>query len=788
MKIKVSSIIFLFLLSTQLFGQSGTGSIKGNIVSFENEPISGASIQFQNTDIRTKTDSDGSFIFKAIPAGTYILIVSNVGYTASKQDLIIRPGKTIILNLQLSKSKQELKEVVISGIKNQYQVQNSSSSTRMDIPLLSTPQSVQIVSTQAIKDRQAFTLNEIAGTFTGMKANNGNGSFNMRGFTAYSPTDASFLLYNGIRGNLFLWSQQPLLYNVESVELLRGPSGALFSEGAPGGVVNFITKKPMAQSRYGMELSLGSWNFRRVSLDLTGPLSADKKLLYRTIIGYDKSKSFRDGQNKENIFIAPSLTYLFSDRTDLNLEINYAYQKTVQQYDNGTFIRTRPDGTFDFNYYPDHLTVQSPTDYGKTHNASATLTFNHRFNDRLKMTAVQRLVNNILDYTDHIPVGKIKNDSISRGYQDWETNRFSLQTTAYLTYETKTGPLKHQLTGGADYNRYGWTKNDYQYKAASRISIFNPDYSNDPPAASVEAEESDDNKRITNLIGLYLQDQISLGTQLKALLSLRYDSYNAKETPLSMRDNKQGDELQASGLIPRVGLVYLPAENMSVYATYLKSFNPQTSNNVLSGGPFPTRKATQYEIGYKGDFFNRQLSTNVSLYQINYANILAPAPTEQNSHRQAAIDGTRSRGFEFTAIGTIQNFNIIAGYAYNEHLILSTSAFGKKGDRFNNAPKHMVNLWLKYNVNTGLVKGLGIAGGLRYVSDQVGLISNQNFLFPEYTVLDAAINYRKGRYNLQFNAYNLTDKHYFTGSRSGTVTGGLGDPFNYRIGLSYQIR
>ena len=788
MKIKVSSIIFLFLLSTQLFGQSGTGSIKGNIVSFENEPISGASIQFQNTDIRTKTDSDGSFIFKAIPAGTYILIVSNVGYTASKQDLIIRPGKTIILNLQLSKSKQELKEVVISGIKNQYQVQNSSSSTRMDIPLLSTPQSVQIVSSQAIKDRQAFTLNEIAGTFTGMKANNGNGSFNMRGFTAYSPTDASFLLYNGIRGNLFLWSQQPLLYNVESVELLRGPSGALFSEGAPGGVVNFITKKPMAQSRYGMELSLGSWNFRRASLDLTGPLSADKKLLYRAIIGYDKSKSFRDGQNKENIFIAPSLTYLFSDRTDLNLEINYAYQKTVQQYDNGTFIRTRPDGTFDFNYYPDHLTVQSPTDYGKTHNASATLTFNHRFNDRLKMTAVQRLVNNILDYTDHIPVGKIKNDSISRGYQDWETNRFSLQTTAYLTYETKTGPLKHQLTGGTDYNRYGWTKNDYQYKAASRISIFNPDYSNDPPAASVEAEESDDNKRITNLIGLYLQDQISLGTQLKALLSLRYDSYNAKETPLSMRDNKQGDELQASGLIPRVGLVYLPAENMSVYATYLKSFNPQTSNNVLSGGPFPTRKATQYEIGYKGDFFNRQLSTNVSLYQINYANILAPAPTEQNSHRQAAIDGTRSRGFEFTAIGTIQNFNIIAGYAYNEHLILSTSAFGKKGDRFNNAPKHMVNLWLKYNVNTGLVKGLGIAGGLRYVSDQVGLISNQNFLFPEYTVLDAAINYRKGRYNLQFNAYNLTDKHYFTGSRSGTVTGGLGDPFNYRIGLSYQIR
>lgn len=788
MKIKVFSIIFFLLLGTRLFAQSGTGSLNGNIISFQDEPISGASIQLQHTGISTRTDSNGNFSLHDIPVGTYVLIVSNIGYTANKQNLIIKPGKVSIVNLQLSKSKQQLKEVVISGVKNTYQVKNSSTSTRLDLPLLTTPQSIQIVSSQTIKDRQSFTLNEVAGTFTGMKANNGNGSFNMRGFTAYSPTDASFLLYNGIRGNLFLWSQQPLLYNVESVELLRGPSGAMFSEGAPGGLINFITKKPMLQNSYNVELSLGSWNFRRASLDLTGPLSRNKKLLYRTIIGYDRSKSFRDDQDKENIFLAPSLTYLFSSNTDLNLEVNYAYQKTVQQYDNGTFIRTRPDGTFDFNYYPDHLTVQSPTDYGKTHNSSATVTFSHRFNDRLKMTAVQRVVNNILDYTDHIPVGKIKNDSIGRGYQDWETNRFSLQSTAYLSFETKTGPIKHHLTGGADYNRYGWTKNDYQYKAASRISIFNPDYHNDPPPSSVPAEESDDNKRITNLIGLYLQDQVSIGRQWKALLSLRYDSYNAKETPLSIRDNKQGDELQASGLIPRIGLVYLPAENISIYGTYLKSFNPQTSNNVLSGGPFPTRKASQYEIGYKGDFFSQQLSTSVSLYQIKYANILAPAPTEENSHRQAAIDGTRSRGIEFSVTGTLQNFNIIAGYAYNEHTILSTSAFGKKGDRFNNAPKHMANLWLKYSLRTGVIKGLGLATGLRYVSDQVGLISNQNFIFPEYTVLDAAINYRRGRYNIQFNAYNLTDKHYFTGSRSGTVTAGLGDPFNYRVGLSYQIK
>lgn len=683
---------------------------------------------------------------------------------------------------------QRLKEVEVKRQKPRYQISRSSSATRTEQPLLLSPQSIQVMSTEALADRQAFTLNEIAGTFTGMKANNGNGSFNMRGFTAYSPSDASFLLYNGLRGNLFLWSQQPLLYNIEAVELLRGPSGALFSEGAPGGVINFITKKPLAESAARIELSLGSWNFRRAALDLGGPLTRNKKLLYRANIGYDRGESFRNDQDKENIFLAPSLTYVFDENTDLNLEINYARQKAVQQYDNGTFIKTNPDGSFDFNYYPARLTVQSPSDYGRTSNSSATLSFNHRFNEKLKLTVVQRAVRNVLDYTDHIPQGPIRNDSISRGYQDWETDRFSLQTTAYANYNLKTGLLRHEFVFGADYNRYGWTQNDYLYKASTRISIFNPDYRNDPPAADAEVLESDDNKRITNLGGAYIQDQISFGKRLRALLSLRYDNYDAKETPLSARDGKQGDALHAAGWIPRLGLVYLPAANLSIYGTFLRSFNPQTSNNALAGGPFPTRTATQYELGSKAELLKGQLSAVFSAYQIDYANILTAAPTPENSHRQAAIDGTRSRGLEFSLGGSIQQFNIIAGYAFNEHVLRSSSAYGQKGDRFANAPKHMANLWLKYNVAGNAMKGLGIAGGVRYVGDQVGLIGNQNFIFPEYTVFDAAINYQHKRYNIQLNAYNLGDKHYFTGSRSGTTTAGLGDPFNIRLGLSYQIR
>lgn len=787
---KIKYILLLFLtagICLHSTAQSGLGSLSGRILNAEQQAITGASVTLQGTALGTITDADGQFVLTGITPGAYILSVSNVGYTAYTESLRISKGKNAFLNLQLSESKQELEEVLVSAAKNRYQVLSSNSSTRSNTPLLSTPQSVQVVSSEVLRDRQAFTLNEIAGSMTGMKANNGNGNFQIRGFTAYSPNDASFLLYNGIRGNLFLWSQQPLLYNIESVELLRGPSGALFSEGSPGGVVNFVTKKPLTEKRATVDLSLGSWAFGRASVDFTGPIDREKKLLYRAIVGYDRSESFRDYQEKKNLFIAPSLTYLVNSRSSLNLELNYAYSKAVQQYDNGSFIYTRPDGSFDFNHYPNNLTIQSPTDYGKTRNMSATLTFDHQISDNLKLTVVERAVRNVLDFTDHIPVGRIRNDSISRGYQDWLTDRFSLQTTAFATYTAKTGGIGHQIIVGTDYNRYGWTENDYQYKSSTRISILNPDYTGSVPDASVPADESDDNKRVTNLIGGYIQDQVSIGNKLKVLLSLRYDNYNAKETPLSDRDNKQGDELQASGWIPRIGVVYLPVSNVSIYGTYLKSFNPQTSNNVLAGGPFPTRKATQYEVGSKADVLDNRLSATLSLYQINYANILTAAPTDENSHRQAAIDGTRSRGGEFSLTGHVGPLSLITGYAFNEHVLVSTTTYGKKGDRFANAPKHQINFWGKYALPSKLLKGFSVAAGMRYVSDQVGLLSNQNFVFPSYTVLDAALSYQRQRFQVQLNAYNLANKHYFTGSRSGMTLAGLGDPFNVRLGVSYQI-
>ncbi|CAG5075037.1 Metal-pseudopaline receptor CntO [Dyadobacter sp. CECT 9623] len=782
-----SIILLLIITSLAQIGFAQNSSLSGYILSFEKQPLKDVSVSLQNTSLSALTNEKGYFMIRQVPPGIYTLAASTMGYSALKQNVLIEPQKPAILDLQLSENHNELQEVVIIGIGNQYKTNTSSIATRTDIPLLETPQSVQVISRQVIKDRQAFTLNDIAPLMTGVKANNAMGGFSLRGFTGYNPNDASFTTFNGIRGTLYLWSQQPLLYNIEAVEVLRGPASVLFSEGMPGGVINFITKKPQTEKRFEFTAAYGSWNAARISADATGPLSKNGKLLYRAIVGYDRTNSFRDYQKVENIFVAPSLTYQFSSKTNLNLEINYAHEKSVQQYDRGVYVKDNGNGTYDFDYYPKNLTVQSPSDFGKTNNTSATLTFDHRFDQNLSLAVVQRYVRSRFNFADHFVSGAIRNDSISRSYSLWDYDQFNAQTSVYANYKFGTGWIKHSILVGVDYNRFGWSKNDYRSSPTTRISILNPDYTNDVPAVNPAVDYYDDNKQATNLIGGYVQDQISFGTRFKALLSVRHDDYSLVQTPLSARDDLQGDASEANAWLPRFGLVYLPLPNISLYGSYTKSFAPQLSNSGGAGGPFPPRKAEQFEIGYKGDFFKNQLSTMVAVYNINYNNILAADPSTDNPNRQTVVPGTRSKGLEVTLQGNIKGLSILTGYAYNDHQLTSTSTIGKDGDRYVNAPHHIANVLLKYNFRGTTLNGLGVGLGGRYTSDQVGNLARQTFVVPSSKVLDALANYEMRRFNFQLNVYNFTNARYFNGGLSRNTVASLGNPINFRFGISYTI-
>ncbi|UCJ08573.1 TonB-dependent receptor [Chitinophaga pendula] len=681
---------------------------------------------------------------------------------------------------------KELSEVVVAGDKgNHYHTRYSNTGSRVQTLQIATPQSIQPIPQQLLQDRQSITLNDLSNVMTGVKANNGMGAFSMRGFTGYYPFGSSYLLFDGIRGNLFLWSQQPLLYNIERVEVLKGPASVLYSEAMPGGVINMVTKQPLSTQQTQLSATYGRYDQVRLMADATGPLNKRKNLLYRFVAGYDQSHSFRDYQFQQNILLAPTISWQPTARTTIKAAINYNYARAVQQYDRGAYVLSLPDGSFDFQSVPAHLTPQSPTDYGKLHNRSATLTFTHTFHPRLQLTIMERYVRNSFDYTDHIPLKAVTKDSVERGFQDWLYEQYSWQTTAFLHYKTRLARMQHSILFGIDYNNYGWLKNDYRYAKAPTINIYHPDYSKDQPA-TYNYDYFDDNKQAIQLLGFYVSDEISITKKLIVNLGLRYDNYRLRQTPLSAKDATQGNRSDADAFIPRAGLVYRLQENMSVYGSYSQSFTPQNSNNTRNGGPFPPRKAVQYELGYKTDLLP-QLSLTAALYQINYRNILAPAPAADNPNRQIALEGSRSRGAELTLQGQYRQWDIVAGYAFNDHTLISDSELGKKGARFNNAPQHMANCWLTYRLPEGKLKGWHISGGTRYVSEQVGIISKPQFVLPAYMIWDMALGYTIRKIGIQVNADNITNRRYFTGGFSNTATAAIGQPFQVRAGINVSL-
>jgi iron complex outermembrane receptor protein len=152
------------------------------------------------------------------------------------------------------------------------------------------------------------------------------------------------------------------------------------------------------------------------------------------------------------------------------------------------------------------------------------------------------------------------------------------------------------------------------------------------------------------------------------------------------------------------------------------------------------------------------------------------------------VDGTRSKGFEVTIQGNIKDLSIIAGYAYNDHLVTQDNSISKQGFRFLNAPRNIGNIWLNYQFCKTALRGIGIGIGGRYISDQVGNISTQKYLVPESTVLDASLSYSIKQFSFQTNVYNFTDQRYFNGGLSRIPYSSLGNPINVRLGIGYLIK
>src|SRR5690606_34070127 len=427
--------------------------------------------------------------------------------------------------------------------------------TKVATPIKELPQSISYITKELINDQQAFRTGEVVKNISGINQFSGYDDFTLRGFRSSNQ------LINGLRAGSNFWTQ-PLNFNLERIEVIKGPASALFANSDPGGTINRVTKKPLDEDRKSIQFSTGSFNTYRAALDFTGPMNEQKNLLYRLNLAYQDTESFRILQGRTDIMIAPSFTFLPSDKTSVNFDMVY----TIGQgrLDRGQPIFGATAGT-DLYSTPISMAIGKVDDYLNEDNLFITASLQHKFSKRTSLNVSYMKFSVKEDLMEH----RTSNQFGLNGDGEEIPTLMGMQTikrmqknytdnaSIYLVTDLETGSISHKVLLGYDYIQSvsplgNATQNARGYLTADGNSVINsydpanknayklnglgnpvpnvPHFDLANPAYTISNAESyiytnsmlAPSKYMVN--GFYIQDQIDMG-RLKLLLGLRQEYY-----------------------------------------------------------------------------------------------------------------------------------------------------------------------------------------------------------------------------------------------------------------------
>lgn len=810
---------FFFLVAVQFLGgmvYAQSGSIRGTIQSSQRQPIEFANVAVKGTSTGSSTDQDGKFVIENVPAGNQTLVISSIGYTTLTRSITVSADQTSSVDFVLIESSEQLQEVEITGRKERtYKNTSSFAGTKTETPLKLVPQAISYVTKEVIDDQQAFKTSDVLKNLSGVNVFSFyNNDFSLRGFRA------SNALINGLRDPTNSWSQS-LLPNVERVEVIKGPASALFANSDPGGTVNTVTKKPLDESRKAISFATGSFNTFRITGDFTGPMDEEKTLLYRLNMAYQNTQSFRVLQGGQDIVVAPSVSFIPTDKTRVN--IDFVYSRSNSRLDRGQPIFGASAGT-DLYSTPISFAIGKENDYAHEVNLYTTASIQHKFSDRFSFNASymkflydedlleHRTSNRYAVDADGVEIPTLMEmQTIRRKRKNYNDN-----ITVYFVGDLNTGPLTHKLLAGYDYIQNlspvgGSNYNATGYRNAANdgiIKTYNPanrdNYliQNNRPVPNVpHFDLSNPSYAISEISGyfnvsspqavtkyyvsgMYVQDQISWG-KVQALLAFRQEYY----TDILNYQKPNSENVEQKAFIPRFGLVYTPIEPISVYATYSQGYQPQSAGTIGDperfGGPFDPLTSTMYEGGLKTEFLSKLLSINLAAYHIELNNILINANDPQNPDLLRQLGQQQARGIELDVYGQVlPNLSVTANLAINKTFITESENEAEIGDILPNAPRHQGGIWAKYTFTMPTLKGIGVGAGANYVSSRTTF--SDILTLPSYVVADVALYYTIDRFRLSANLNNVFNKTHWVG---GYDFNRLfpGTPRNFLIGVGYTF-
>ncbi|MEM1256679.1 MAG: TonB-dependent receptor [Cyanobacteria bacterium P01_H01_bin.21] len=680
--------------------------------------------------------------------------------------LSITPGVA-----QVDESEETLRLVVTGEEGSRYVEPNTSTATRTDTPLRDIPQSIQVIPREVLEDQQVIRLGDalrnVSGVVRGEQISGGP-RFITRGFIdAVILRDGLRQSFGGTRSGF------AELSNLESIEVLKGPASILVGNVEPGGVINLVSKQPLSEPFYNLEFQGGNRELISPSIDLSGPLTDDGRLLYRLNALYRNENSFRDFDTEiERFFIAPTLSWQISDRTDLTLRLEYRDDEAPADLGLVALGDEVADIPFD-------RVIGEQDDIDREEDLQIAYNFEHRFSDRWKLRNSFSYRNRQENFSGTFASSPDETTGdLTFNFATLVTDPqevFDLQTN--VVGEFNTGSVEHKVLVGVDLfreNRESTTRFDVFNPIT--FNIFDPVYGTIPRPSEEDIPISASQTLRQDALGIYLQDQITLLDNLKLLAGVRYDTVEQEtvRNPTFFNPNTSESTINDDAFTPRVGLVYQPSEEISLYGSYSTSFVPNSATTV-DGEIIEPQRGEQFEIGIKTELLEGTLIGNLALFHITKQNV--PTTDPDNFRASLPTGEQRSQGIELDIAGEIfPGWNIIANYAYTDADITSDNR-GNEGNRLTGVPEHNFNLWNTYDIQAGPLEGLGLGLGVNYVGERFGDDAN-TFTADGYFLTNAAISYKRDNWRAALNIRNLFDVDYIeSAGRTRTIGIGPGEPF-----------
>lgn len=654
-----------------------------------------------------------------------------------------------------------------------YRATRSSTFTKTDTPLKEVPASISVIPEALIKDQAMSGMADVLRYVPGAHGTQGEGNRDqvmLRGIN----TTADFFV-DGVRDDMQIFRD---LYNLERVEVLKGPGGMAFGRGGAGGVINRVVKKPQFGHIGEAGISLGSDSRLRGSVDLGDKANASSA--WRLNAMAENGKSFRNGVDLRRYAVNPTATLLVSPATTLTLGFEHARDE-----------RTADRGI------PSAAATQRPFDtdaasfFGNADQSEARSTVNgfsavleHDFaggsqiRNSFRLTHYDKFYQNVYANGAVTAAGLVRIEAYNNA--DKRSNLFN-QTD--LTTKFAAGGVEHTLLAGLELGHQDSSsvrKNGF-FGAATFLNVA----AGSPYAVATDfraAGTTADNAVKVDLAAVYLQDQIALNKEWKLLAGLRYDHFKTRfddrrtlvaATDLARTDNE---------FSPRLGLTWSPGANTTWYLSYSTSFLPSAEQLSLAvnTAQLAPETARNYEAGVRWDLLPK-LTLSGAVFRTDRNDVKVVDPN--NPGLLILAGQQRTDGVELGLQGEVtKNWDIYAGYANLDGRIVKGTTI-PAGRRVGLVPQDSLSVWNKFGLGGGWSAGLGVIH-----QSEVYASTNNTVKLPAFTRADAALyyNFADGKTRLALNVENLFDKKYYpTAHNDNNISPGA--PRNARLTVSTRF-